>query len=133
MQHFFKVGGLAKSKVICIDHVPKMTHTETITEKHLLDIDEWLPVSGAPASNVGADEDSRGISNVESPLADGSTNRDTVYSQGQWWKVVKNLPRSFHLLSTMPVQIFRHLLPLAITLEGLHTFYITLCTCFSVP
>lgn len=75
---FFKVGGLAKWKAICIDHVPKVTHTETVTEKHLLDIDEWLPVSGAPASNVGADEDSRGISNVESPLADGSTNGNTV-------------------------------------------------------
>lgn len=54
------------------------THTETIPEDRLLDIDEWLLVSGAAASKVGADEDSRGISNVESPLAEGSTNGNTV-------------------------------------------------------
>lgn len=41
----------------------------------LLDIEEWLLVSGTPASNVGADEDSRGISKVERPLVEGSTNR----------------------------------------------------------
>lgn len=69
---------MSKWKVIRIGHAPKLTHTEAITEKRLLDIDEWLPVSGAPASNVGADEDSRGISSVESPLADGSTKGNTV-------------------------------------------------------
>ena len=37
-------------------------------------MEEWLLVSGTPASNVGADEDSRGISRVESPLAEESTN-----------------------------------------------------------
>ena len=44
----------------------------------LLDIEEWLLVSGTPASNVGADEDSRGISKVESPLVEGSTNRNII-------------------------------------------------------
>lgn len=74
---FFKVGEASKIESNVYRSL-KVTHTETVTEKHLLDIDEWLPVSGAPASNVGADEDSRGISNVESPLADGSTNGNTV-------------------------------------------------------
>lgn len=44
----------------------------------LLDIEEWLLVSGTPASNVGADEHSRGISKVESPLVAGSTNRNII-------------------------------------------------------
>jgi len=43
---------------------------------HLLDIEEWLLVSGTPASRVGAEDDSLGISRVESPLAAGSTYRD---------------------------------------------------------
>lgn len=47
-------------------------------EKILLDIEEWLLVSGTPASNVGADEDSRGISKVESPLGEGSTNGNII-------------------------------------------------------
>lgn len=47
-------------------------------QKILLDIEEWLLVSGTPASNVGADEDSRGISKVESPLVEGSTNRNVI-------------------------------------------------------
>lgn len=65
-------------KAIRVGDLPKLTDTETITEEHLLDIDEWLLVSGAPASNVGAEEDSRGISNVESPLAEGSMNGNTI-------------------------------------------------------
>lgn len=44
----------------------------------LLDTEEWPLVSGTPASNVGAEEDSRGISKVESPLVEGSMNRNII-------------------------------------------------------
>lgn len=47
-------------------------------EEILLDIEEWLLVSGTPASKVGADEDSRGISNVESPLVEGSASINSI-------------------------------------------------------
>lgn len=40
--------------------------------ENLLDMEEWLLVSGTPASSVGAEDDSLGISRVESPLAAGS-------------------------------------------------------------
>lgn len=50
-------------------------------------MEEWLLVSGAPASNVGADEDSRGISRVESPLAEGSTNTHVTEHSGHSFKI----------------------------------------------
>lgn len=51
---------------------------ETIIKGNLLDMEEWLLVSGTAASSVGADEDSRGISKVESPLVAGSTNKNII-------------------------------------------------------
>lgn len=45
-------------------------------EVNLLDMEEWLLVSGTPASRVGADDDSLGISSVESPLAAGSAHEN---------------------------------------------------------
>lgn len=39
-------------------------------------MEEWLLISGTPASSVGAEDDSLGISKVESTLADTSAKRN---------------------------------------------------------
>lgn len=63
-------------KLITIQQTMLQNQCETQRSPEiLLVMEEWLLVSGTPASNVGAEEDSRGISKVESPFAEGSTNR----------------------------------------------------------
>lgn len=56
----------------------------------LLDMEEWLLISGTPASSVGAEDDSLGISKVESTLVDTSAKRNIAWNSETFGGLLKS-------------------------------------------